>query len=59
MIKAKTDDRMAKLGWGERLGFGVGDLVQAHWQSTGKNPERSQSPVRTGFRKGRITTCNG
>jgi GPH family glycoside/pentoside/hexuronide:cation symporter len=26
MTKAKTDDRMAVLGWGERLGFGVGDL---------------------------------
>jgi len=26
MVKAKPDDRMAKLGWGERLGFGVGDL---------------------------------
>ena len=26
MNKAKTNDRMAKLGWGERLGFGVGDL---------------------------------
>ena len=26
MIKAKSNDRMAKLGWGERLGFGVGDL---------------------------------
>lgn len=26
MVKANTNDRMAKLGWGERLGFGVGDL---------------------------------
>ena len=26
MVKAKSNDRMAKLGWGERLGFGVGDL---------------------------------
>lgn len=26
MNKAKSNDRMAKLGWGERLGFGVGDL---------------------------------
>jgi len=26
MIRAKPDDRMAKLGWGEKLGFGVGDL---------------------------------
>lgn len=26
MVKASINDRMAKLGWGERLGFGVGDL---------------------------------
>jgi len=26
MVKANPNDRMAKLGWGERLGFGVGDL---------------------------------
>ena len=26
MNKAKSNDRMARLGWGERLGFGVGDL---------------------------------
>lgn len=26
MVKANSNDRMAKLGWGERLGFGVGDL---------------------------------
>ena len=26
MVKASPNDRMARLGWGERLGFGVGDL---------------------------------
>ena len=26
MNKAKINDRMARLGWGEKLGFGVGDL---------------------------------
>mgnify|MGYP001544499155 FL=1 len=26
MKKAQNNDRMAKLGWGEKLGFGVGDL---------------------------------
>jgi len=26
MVRANSNDRMAKLGWGERLGFGVGDL---------------------------------